>query len=189
MSDAMRGVEERLTKRVDAIEKKSEERFAEFKEVKGVVLRMRKAMLQDHRVEGDVGEGEGANDDGEGFVGDDEEKLALLLPHDMQGREDKQAEFKSELEESYDESLFSMLQFLIFVYGYSGAIAVTGLTWTAIVLFQFELIDWSGESFKVPVLKPEVWLGPAVYVGFIVPMSILFFWNNASCEFVSFNVP
>ncbi len=117
------------------------------------------------------------------------DSLLKRFDNDHRGGDETQPTFKSDFQKSYDESLFSLFQFLLFLYGYSGAIATTGLVWAAIVLFQYELIDWSGESFKVPVLKPDVWLGPALYVGYIVPISIYFFWVNASCEFVSFNVP
>ena len=193
MSDTLLEVADRFTKRMDSIEKKTydhedrfaqlakinDDRFAQFTEVKDIVVRLRKALNRGGLVEGEASEGE---------VGKDHEEEVGLL-HEMQGREDKQAKFKSEFEKSYNESLFSLFQFLLFLYGYSGAIAVTGLVWTAIVLFQYELIDWSGESFKVPVLRPDVWLGPSGYLGYLVPASIYFFWINASCEFVWFNVP
>ena len=201
MSDTLVEVADRFTKRMDAIEKEAKDlrssqlaiakvnnnRFAQLIEVKGVVMRLRKAMKKGGLVEGEEGEGEVGNEHEEEEHGGDEEKVALL--HKGRGRKDKQPKSKTEFEKSYNESLFSLCQFLLFLYGYSGAIAVTGLVWAAIVLFQFELIDWSGESFEVPVLKPDVWFGPALYVGYIVPLSIMFFWINASCEFVRFNAP
>ena len=190
MSDTLLEVADRFKKRMDSIEKKTndhedrfaqlandhedrfaqlakinDDRFAQFTKVKDIVVRLRKALNRGGLVEGEASEGE---------VGKDHEEEVGLL-HEMQGREDKQAKFKSEFEKSYNESLFSMFHFLLFLYGYSGAIAVTGLVWAAIVLFQYELIDWSGESFKVPVLKPDVVMGPASYVGYIVPISISFF--------------
>ena len=190
MSDTLVEVADRFTKRMDAIEKEAKDlrssQLAIAKVNDNRFAQIIKAMKKGGLVEGEEGEGEVGNEHEEEEHGGDEEKVALL--HKGRGRKDKQPKFKTEFEKSYNESLFSLCQFLLFLYGYSGAIAVTGLVWAAIVLFQFELIDWSGESFKVPVLKPDVWL-PAFYVGYIVPISIFFFWINASCEFDRFNAP
>ena len=191
MSDTLVEVADRFTKRMDAIEKEAKDlrssQLAIAKVNDNRFAQLIKAMKKGGLVEGEEGEGEVGNEHEEEEHGGDEEKVALL--HKGRGRKDKQPKFKTEFEKSYNESLFSLCQFLLFLYGYSGAIAVTGLVWAAIVLFQFELIDWSGESFKVPVLKPDVWLGPGLYVGVVVPISIFFFWINASCEFVRFNAP
>ena len=191
MSDTLVEVADRFTKRMDAIEKEAKDlrssQLAIAKVNDNRFAQIIKAMKKGGLVEGEEGEGEVGNEHEEEEHGGDEEKVALL--HKGRGRKDKQPKSKTEFEKSYNESLFSLCQFLLFLYGYSGAIAVTGLVWAAIVLFQFELIDWSGESFKVPVLKPDVVFGPTLYVGFIVPCSIYFFWVNASCEFVRFNAP
>ena len=115
------------------------------------------------------------------------EKASLLktFAQEYGGRWKTEPKFKSEFPKSFDESLFVILQFLTFMYAYAGALGAVCLAWIAVLLFQFDMINWSGAEFKVPTIKVETWFGPLVYFGYIVPLSWFFFWINASCEFVA----